>query len=69
MHVQPGQRFLQSLLSVKQLEFKTYIILCRYIYHSFLQGSKTKNRFGEINISDCNFLSSSYRGELKKVEV
>ena len=27
-------------------------------YHSFLKGSKNKNKFGEINISDDNFLSS-----------
>ena len=27
-------------------------------YHSFLLGSKNKNKFGEINISDSNFLSS-----------
>ena len=48
--------------SVKQLN----IILCRYSYLSLIKGSKNKNKFGEINISDCNFLSSSYGNESQK---
>ena len=50
--------------SVKQLKFEIYNILCRYSYHSFIKGFK--NKFGEINISDCNFLSSSYGNESQK---
>ena len=53
--------------SVKQLKFEIYIILCQYSYHSFLKGSENKTTFGEINISDSNFLSSSYGNALKKV--
>ena len=52
--------------SVNQLKFEIYIILCRYSYHSFIKGSKNKNKFGEINILDCNFLPSSYGKESKK---
>ena len=51
---------------VKQLTFEIYIILCQYCYHSFILGSKNKNKFGEINILDCNFLSSSYGNESHK---
>ena len=29
----------------------------------------TKNKFGEINISDCNFLQSSYGSDPKMCEV
>ena len=53
--------------SVKQLKFKFYIILFRYCYHSFIKGSKSKNIFGETNMADCNFLSSSYGNESQKV--
>ena len=35
-------------------------------FHSFILGSKNKNKFGEINILDCNFLSSSYGNESHK---
>ena len=55
--------FCRSHFSVKKLEFKIYIILCRYSYHIFISCSKNKTKFGEINISDCNFLSSSYGNE------
>ena len=51
---------------VKQLTFEIYIILCQYCYHSFILGSKNKNKFGEINILDCNFFSSSYGNESHK---
>ena len=50
--------FCSSHFSVKQLTFEIYIILCQYSYHSF--------KFGEINILDCNFLSSSYGNESHK---
>ena len=60
--------FCSPLCSVKQLKFEIYIILCQYSYHSFLEGPKNKNKFGKINISDCNFLSSSYGNALKKCE-
>ena len=52
--------------SVEQLSFEIYIILCQYSYHSFIKGSKNKNKFGEINISDRNFLLSSYGNESRK---
>ena len=52
--------------SVKQLAFEIYIILCQYSYHSFIKGSKYKIKFGETNILDCNFLSSSYGNESYK---
>ena len=61
--MQPGQCFLQPQLSVKQLKFDIYTILCQYSYHSFIWGSKNKNKFGEINISDSNLLSSGYGNE------
>ena len=59
--------FCSRYFSVKQRTFEIYIILCQYSYHSFILGSKNKNKFGEINILDCNFLSSSYGNESKKV--
>ena len=52
--------------SVKQLTFEIYIILCQYSYPSFIWGSKYKTKFGEINILDSNFLSSSYGNESHK---
>ena len=52
--------FCSRLFFVKQLIFEIYTILCQYSFNSFIQGSKNKNKFGEINILDCNFLSSSY---------
>ena len=58
--------FCSRHFSVKQLAFEIYIILCQYFYHSFILGSKNKNKFGEINILDCNFLSSSYGNESHK---
>ena len=70
--MQPGQCFLQSPLfcshhiSAKQLTFAIYIILCQYFYPSFIQGSKYKTKFGEINILDCDFLLSSYGNESHK---
>ena len=54
------------LSSVKQLTFEIHIILCQYSYHSFIKGSKNKTKFGEINILDCNFLSSNYGNESHK---
>ena len=66
--MQHGQCFSAvAKFSVKQLKFEIYIILCQYSYHSFLLGSKNKTKFGEINISDCIFLSSCYGNVLKKV--
>ena len=59
--------FCSHRFSVKQLKFEIYIILCQYSYHSFVKGSDNKTKFGEINISDSNFLSSSYGNALKKV--
>ena len=61
--------FCSRQFSVKQLKFEIYIILCQYSYHSFLKGSENKTKFGEINISDSNFLSSSYGNALKMCEV
>ena len=65
--------YMCSLLSVicghlfcETVTFEIYIILCQYSFHSFILGSKTKNTFGEINIFDCNFLSSSYGNESHK---
>ena len=58
--------FCSRLFFVKQLIFEIYTILCQYSFNSFIQGSKNKNRFGEINILDCNFLSSSYGNESHK---
>ena len=58
--------FCSRLFSLKQLTFESYIILCQHSYHSFIQGSKNKFKFGEINILDCNFLSSSYGNESHK---
>ena len=55
--------------SVKQLKFEIYIILCQYSYHSFIKGSKNENKFGNINILDCNSLSSGYGNEFQKVWV
>ena len=55
-----------AIFSVKQLTFEIYIILRQYAYHSFIKGSKNKNKFGEINILDCNFLSSTYGKESLK---
>ena len=52
--------------SVKQQKFEINIILCRYSYHSFIKCSKNKNTLCEINILDCNFLSSSYWNESQK---
>ena len=54
--------FCSRLFSVKQLTFEIYKILCQYSYQFYL-GSKNKNKFGEINILACNFLSSSYGNE------
>ena len=48
---------------MKQLKFEIYIILCQNYNHSFIWGSKNKNKFGEINFSDSNFLSSGYGNE------
>ena len=59
--------FCSRHFSVRQ--FEIHIILCQYSYHSFLKGSKNKAKFGEINISDCNFLSLSYGSDLKNSEV
>ena len=59
--------FCRRLFSVKQLTFEIYIILCQYSSHSFIKGSKNKTKFGEINILDCNFLSSSYGNESHKI--
>ena len=56
-------------ISVKQLQFEIYIILCRYSYNTFIKGPKNKNKFGEINISDCNYLISSSGNKSKKVWV
>ena len=63
----PVSVFCSRHFSVKQLKFEIYIILCLYSYicHSFLNVSK--NKIGEINISDCNFLTS--RMISKKCEV
>ena len=58
--------FCLRLVSVKQLTFEIYIILCQYSSHSFIWRSKKKSNFGEINILDCNFLSSSYGNESHK---
>ena len=54
------------LFSVNQLTFEIYIILCQYSGHRFIKASKNKNKFGEINILDSNFLSSSYGIESHK---
>ena len=37
--------------------------LCQYSYDSFIWGFKNKTKFGEINISESNFLSSGYGNE------
>ena len=58
--------FCRRLFSVKQLTFEIYIILCQYSSHSFIQGSQNKTKFGEINILDSNFFSSSYGNESHK---
>ena len=58
--------FCSHHFSVKQLTFEIYIILCQCSYHSFILGSKYKTKVGEINILDCNFLSSSYGNESHK---
>ena len=55
--------FCSSHFSVKKLKFKIYTILCRNSYHSFILCSKNITKCGEINISDCNFLSSSNGNE------
>ena len=54
--------FCRRLFSVKQLTFEIYTILCQYSSHS----SQNKTKFGEINILDSNFLSSSYENESHK---
>ena len=61
--------FCSRQFSVKQLKFEIYIILCQFSYQFllFLKGSENTTKFGEINISDSNFLSSSYVNALKKV--
>ena len=61
--------FCSSHFSVKPLKFEINVILCQYSYNSFIFGSKNKNKFGEINFLDCNFLSSSYGNESKKFEL
>ena len=58
--------FCSHLFSVNQLTFEIYIIECQYSAHSFIRGSKNENKFGEINILDSNFLSSSYGNESHK---
>ena len=58
--------FCSRLFFVKQLTFAICIVLCHYSFHSFIYGPKNKNKFGEINILDCNFLSSSYGNESHK---
>ena len=58
--------FCSRLFYVNQLIFEIYIILCQYSYHSFNKGYKNKTNFGEINIMDYNFLSSSYGNEPHK---
>ena len=58
--------FCRRLFSVKQLTFEIYIILCQYSSHSFIKGSQNKTKFGEVNILDSNFLSSSYGNESHK---
>ena len=58
--------FCCRLFNVKQLTFEIYIILCQYSSHSFIKGSQNKTKFGEINILDSNFLSSSYGNESHK---
>ena len=50
--------FCSRLFSVNQLTF-VYIILCQYSDHSEI-------KFGEINILDSNFRSSSYGNESHK---
>ena len=42
--------FCSRLFSVNQLIFEIYIILCQYSDYSFIQDSKSKSKFGEINI-------------------
>ena len=54
--------FCRRLFSVKQLTFEIYTIFCQYSSHS----SQNKTKFGEINILDSNFLSSSYGNESHK---
>ena len=58
--------FCSRLFSVKQLNLKFTSFLCKCSNHSFIKGSKYKNKFGEINILDCNSLSSSYGNEPHK---
>ena len=58
--------FCSRLFSVKQLTFEIHIFLCQYSYHCLIEGSKNKTKFGENNILDCNFLSSSYGNESHK---
>ena len=58
--------FCRRLFSIKQLTFEIHIILCQYSYHSFIKGSKNKNKFGVFDILDCNFLSSGYGNESHK---
>ena len=55
--------FCSRHISVKQLKFEMYIILCQYSYHGFLYGSKNKLKLSEMNIS------SSYGNDLKRCEV
>ena len=47
--------FCSCQFSVKQVKFEIYIILCQYSYHSII------NFISEINILNCNFLSSSQK--------
>ena len=46
------------LTAVAKLKFEIYIILCQSSFTVFFRVLKIKNKFGEINISDSNFLSS-----------
>ena len=57
--------FCSRHFTVKLLTFEN-IISSQYSYHSFINGSKNKNKFGEINILECTFLSSRYGNESHK---
>ena len=58
--------FCSRHISVKQLKFEMYIILCQYSYHGFLYISK--NKLKHVKLSEIN-ISSSYGNDLKRCEV
>ena len=66
VYVQPGQCFLQSPSFCESANIRNLHHFVSIFWSQFYLGYKNKNKFGEINILNSNFLSSSYGNESHK---